>query len=87
LVCSKLKTEFNSYSSFHISVTEDELSLINDTAVWPSGCLIAPYFGKLMPDQIFNLGTPDVGAPTATGNSAVDPAGNDGANGGSSAST
>jgi hypothetical protein len=53
LVCTNLRTKFNSYSSFHISVTEDEFSLINNTAVWPSGCLIAPYYGKLTPDQIF----------------------------------
>jgi hypothetical protein len=50
LVCTKLKTKFNSYSSFHISVMEDEFALINNIGVWPSGCLIAPYYGKLMPD-------------------------------------
>jgi hypothetical protein len=87
LVCTKLRTKFDSYSSFHISVTEDESSLINNTAVWPSGCLIAPYYGMLTPDQIFTPGTPDAGALPANGNSAVDPAGNDGVNGGSSTST
>jgi hypothetical protein len=78
LVCTKLKTKFNSYSSSHISVTEDVFSLINNTGVWPSGCLIAPNYDKLMPYR----GTPDAGALPATGKSAVDPAGNDGANGG-----
>jgi hypothetical protein len=87
LACTKLKTKFSSYSSVLISVTEDEFSLISNPAVWPSDCLIAPYHGKLMPDQIFVPGTPDVGAPTATGSSAVDSAGNDGANGGSSTSS
>jgi hypothetical protein len=47
----------------------------------------APYYVKLTPDQIFNHGTPDAGAVPATGKSAVHPAGNDGANGGSSTST
>jgi hypothetical protein len=87
LVCTKLRTKFDSYSSFHISITEDEFSLINNTAVWPSGCFIAPYYGKLTPDQIYIPGTPDAGALPATGKSAVDPAGNDGANEGSSMST
>jgi hypothetical protein len=84
LVCTKLKTKFNTYSSFHISVTEDEFSLINNTSIWPSGCLIAPYYGKLTPDQIFTTSTPEAGAPAVSIKSA---AGNDGADGGSSSST
>jgi hypothetical protein len=35
LVYTKFRTKRNSYSSFHIPVTEDEFSLINNTAVWP----------------------------------------------------
>jgi hypothetical protein len=62
-------------------------TIFSNTAVWPSGCLIAPYYDKLMPDQIISLGTPDAGVLPATGKSAVDPAGNDGANGGRSTST
>jgi hypothetical protein len=34
---------------------------------------------NITPDQIFNPGAPDAGALPATGKSAVDPAGNDGA--------
>jgi hypothetical protein len=82
LVCTRLETKFNSYSSFHVSVTEDEFLLINDAGVWPSGCLIAPYYGKLMPDQIFTTSTPEVGGP-----SIVNRTRNDGANGGSSTTT
>jgi hypothetical protein len=33
LVCTRLKTKFISYASFHISVMEDEFSLINDVGV------------------------------------------------------
>jgi hypothetical protein len=65
LVCTKLKTKFKSYASFHISVTEDEFSVINNIGVWPYGCLIAPYYGKLTPDQIFTPSTPEVGAAAA----------------------
>jgi hypothetical protein len=83
LVCIKLRTKFNSYSFFHISVMEDEFAVIN-TGVWSSGCFIAPYYGKLTPDQIFTPSTPEAGAPAAAINCAANPAGNDGANGGSS---
>jgi hypothetical protein len=65
LVCTRLKTKFNSHSSFHISVTEDEFPLINNTGVWPSGCLIALYYGKLTPDQVFTPCTPEAGDPAA----------------------
>jgi hypothetical protein len=87
LDCTKLKTKINSYSCFHISVTEDEFALINNIGVWPSGCLIAPYYDKLTPDQTFSPSTPEAGAPAAAINSAANPAGNDGANGGSLTST
>jgi hypothetical protein len=87
LVCTRLKTKFNSYSFFHISVTEDEFPLINSTGVWPSGCLIVPYYGKLTPDQVFTACTPEAGNPAAGTNPAADSAGNDGAIRGSSTST
>jgi hypothetical protein len=38
LACTRLKTKFNSYSSFHVSVTEDEFSLISDARVWLLNC-------------------------------------------------
>jgi hypothetical protein len=78
LVCTRLRTKFDTYASFHISVTVDEFLLINNTGVWPSGCLIAPFYGKLTPDQIFTPSTPEP---------ASNPAGNDGADGGSSTPT
>jgi hypothetical protein len=83
LVCTKLETKFNSYSCFRICVMEDEFPLINNTGVWPSGCIIAPYYGKLTPDQVFTPCTPEAGAPAAAIKSAANPAGNDGADGGS----
>nr|CAD7462630.1 unnamed protein product [Timema tahoe] len=63
LVCSKLRTKFNSYSSFHISVKEDDFPVINNSDTWPSGCLIAPYYGKLLPEQIICEESPCVSAP------------------------
>jgi hypothetical protein len=55
LKCTKLKTKYSSYSSFHISVSEDDFHLINNTDVWPTGCLITPYYGRLSPDQIYSV--------------------------------
>jgi hypothetical protein len=36
LTCTKLKTKFKTYASFHISVTEDDFPSINNTGVWPN---------------------------------------------------
>jgi hypothetical protein len=87
LACTRLKTKFNSYSSFHIAVTEDEFSLINDTGVWPAGCLIAPYFGKLSPDQVYTPSTLAAGVSETPVGTSANPAGDDGADGSCSAST
>jgi hypothetical protein len=53
LVWIRLETKFNTYSSFHVSVIDDEFPLINDIDVWPTGCLIAPSYGKLTPHQVY----------------------------------
>jgi hypothetical protein len=58
LVCTRLKTKFNSCSSFYISVNEEDFPLINNTGVWLSGCLIAPFYGKLTTNQIYVSGSP-----------------------------
>jgi hypothetical protein len=34
-------------------VVDDDFHLMNNMGVWPSGCLIAPYYGQLSPDQIY----------------------------------
>jgi protein tyrosine phosphatase (PTP) superfamily phosphohydrolase (DUF442 family) len=54
LVCNRLTTKSDSYVSFHVSVSEDNFPLINNTGVWPSGCLIAPFYGRLSADQIYS---------------------------------
>jgi hypothetical protein len=61
LFCTRLKTKFNSYSSYHVLVLEDEFPLINNTGVWPTGCLIAPFSGKLTPDWVYSHNTPVIG--------------------------
>jgi hypothetical protein len=54
LVCTRLKTKFSTYASFHVSVTEEDFPLSNNVGVWPDGCLIAPFYGRLNPEQIFS---------------------------------
>jgi hypothetical protein len=65
-------------------VTEDDFSQINNTDDWPTGCLIAPYYGKLMPHKIYTPSTNETGTPVASIITAAEPEFNDGANGGSS---
>jgi hypothetical protein len=43
LIRTRLKTKFNTYVSFHISVTEDDFPPIYNTGVWPDGR--CTYFG------------------------------------------
>jgi hypothetical protein len=68
LVCTRLKTKFNAYASFHILVHEEDFPLINNTGVWPNGCLIAPFYGKLTSDQVYSFSAPlmlvPAGAPS-----------------------
>jgi hypothetical protein len=74
-VCTKLKNKYSTYGSFHISVAEDEFRLINDSGAWSAGCLIAPYYGKLMPDQVFTPIAPGEGVQPAL-SSLAHPVGN-----------
>lgn len=53
LQVTKLRTKHASYSSFHVSVAEQDFERINNTVFWPSGCLICPFYGRLKPDQMF----------------------------------
>lgn len=52
LLCHKLKTKFQSYSSFHIQVYESDFDRVMDESTWPEGCLVTEFSGKLRKDQI-----------------------------------
>jgi hypothetical protein len=54
LVCTRLKTKFSTYASFHVSILEDEFPLINNTGVWPAGCLIAPFLWQTHSGHMFH---------------------------------
>lgn len=51
-VCSKMKTKHASYSSFHLTVPEDQKHLISSDAAWPQGVLVKPFAGKLLKDYV-----------------------------------
>jgi hypothetical protein len=60
LTCTRLKTKFSTYASFHICVNEEDFPSTNNTRVWPNGCLIAPFFGRLNPEQIYSPEAPTI---------------------------
>jgi hypothetical protein len=51
LVCTGMKTKYDSCASFHVSVSEDGFPVINNIGLWPDDCLIA-LCGLLSADQI-----------------------------------
>ncbi|KAI5736594.1 hypothetical protein M8J76_005102 [Diaphorina citri] len=60
--CSKLKTKYDSYASFHIIVPEAEKVLISSEEVWPEGALVKLFSGKLLKSHVtdyFNSDSPD----------------------------
>jgi hypothetical protein len=63
-----------------VSVNKEDFPSVSDTGVWPSECLIAPFYGKLNSDQIYSseepVLLPSKKTPVATLNS------DHGANGG-----
>jgi hypothetical protein len=54
LVCTGLKTKFDSYDSFHVSFSEDDFPLTDNTGVLPSGCSVAPFYRCLSADQVYS---------------------------------
>jgi hypothetical protein len=55
LVCTRLKTKFSTYASFHVSVTKEDFPLINNVGVCPDGCLIAPFMVVLILRNFFSV--------------------------------
>ncbi|KAL1453549.1 hypothetical protein WDU94_009881 [Cyamophila willieti] len=53
LKVSKIQTRRQDlYSSFHVQVSESEYGKVDDVNIWPSGCMIKPYRGRLLPDIV-----------------------------------
>ncbi|CAB0005156.1 unnamed protein product [Nesidiocoris tenuis] len=52
LKITKLKTRRPSYSSFHVNVFESDFLQVFCTEVWPEGCLISEYYGRVTDSQL-----------------------------------
>lgn len=53
-VCTRLRSKFDTYSSFHIAVDDDKLDVISDAELWPEGCLFRPFYGPLKDSMRFD---------------------------------
>lgn len=47
VICSKMMTKFDTYSSFHLSGDESVFNVINNSEVWPEGSIFHQFFGRL----------------------------------------
>lgn len=47
LSCRRLKTKYSSYSSFYVTVDEENMQRLNDPSMWPRGCIFKPFRGIL----------------------------------------
>jgi hypothetical protein len=61
------------FASFHFSVAEGDLQLINNTGVRPNGCLIAPYYGRLIPDKFYSVEISATSRPLSPGAGSLRP--------------
>lgn len=58
IVCTRLKTKYEGYASFHINVLREfEEELLNPLA-WPEGILVAPFYGPLRKEQCYSDNAP-----------------------------
>lgn len=54
LVCTKLKTRYETYSSFHVEIPSVCIDAVLDPDLWPEGCIVSKFYGKLKSDQVFS---------------------------------
>lgn len=53
LKCSRLKTKHSHYNSFFIEVNAVDFERLNDPKIWPSGTLLAPFYGPLRKEALY----------------------------------
>lgn len=49
--CTRLKTRYETYASFHISLEIDEYETAIDPESWPEGVLVSTFYGRLKEDE------------------------------------
>lgn len=53
VICTRLKTKFDSYNSFYVDFPADAFDSIAAPEVWPKGVLVLPYYGRLSKKNIY----------------------------------
>lgn len=65
--CRKLKTRYDSYASFHVSVAAKDFDKLSDPAVWPKSCLFKAFRGALREDLLHASEAAAAAAPLNVG--------------------
>lgn len=66
LKISKIQSKHQDlYTSFHVEVLETDFEKIDDVMLWPDGCLLKPFRGRLLPEIVVKDDLPP-SAPTGT---------------------
>lgn len=52
LRCTKLKTRYGGYSSFHVAAVDDDIEALFDPNIWPEGCLFREFQGRLTGSRV-----------------------------------
>ncbi|KAM7293728.1 hypothetical protein ISCGN_023321 [Ixodes scapularis] len=53
LVCTRLKTRHDGYSSFHVTAAEQDIEKLFDPLLWPEGSLFKEFTGQLTESRIY----------------------------------
>ncbi|KAG0425221.1 hypothetical protein HPB47_027593, partial [Ixodes persulcatus] len=53
LVCTRLKTRHEGYSSFHVTAADDEMEKLFDPLLWPEGGLFKEFTGQLTESRTY----------------------------------
>ncbi|KAG0442747.1 hypothetical protein HPB47_015626 [Ixodes persulcatus] len=49
--CTKLASRYDPYTSFHVSVNDEDFEKLVCPDLWPEGCLFRPFLGRLRLDD------------------------------------
>lgn len=53
--CVRLKNKFEMYISFFLEFSATDFQKVRDPNIWPEGILIAPFYGELKEESIYNI--------------------------------
>lgn len=50
---TRLSTRHETYASFHVEVSDEDFSFINNSSIWPEGILFKEFLGRLKPEKCY----------------------------------